>query len=200
MRDVFDVTPPMLKESAYALGSTTWEVVFKVVLPYTKAGVIGGIMLGLGRALGETMAVTFVIGNFNQLDSLSPVPGRQQHHLGAGQRIRRGRQRPAPGGADLPGPGAVLHHLRGALAVQAAAGTAEEAAKEPRHERGHRRAPGPGGRPQPRARAHVRPAQARQQGGALAVAGRHGVRHVLAGVDSLGNRAAGRRRAWRGRP
>jgi phosphate transport system permease protein len=69
MRDVFDVTPPMLKESAYALGSTTWEVVSRVVLPYTKAGVIGGIMLG--RALGETMAVTFVIGNFNQLDSLS---------------------------------------------------------------------------------------------------------------------------------
>ena len=71
MRDVFDVTPPLLKESAYALGSTTWEVVYKVVLPYTKSGVIGGIMLGLGRALGETMAVTFVIGNFNQLDSLS---------------------------------------------------------------------------------------------------------------------------------
>ena len=71
MRDVFDVTPPMLKESAYALGSTTWEVVFKVVLPYTKGGVIGGIMLGLGRALGETMAITFVIGNFNQLDSIS---------------------------------------------------------------------------------------------------------------------------------
>ena len=71
MRDVFDVTPPMLKESAYALGSTTWEVVAKVVLPHTKAGVVGGIMLGLGRALGETMAVTFVIGNFNQLDSLS---------------------------------------------------------------------------------------------------------------------------------
>ena len=71
MRDVFAVTPPMLKESSYALGSTTWEVVFKVVLPYTKTGVIGGIMLGLGRALGETMAVTFVIGNFNQLNSLS---------------------------------------------------------------------------------------------------------------------------------
>ena len=71
MRDVFEVTPPMLKESAYGLGATTWEVVYKVVLPYTKAGVIGGIMLGLGRALGETMAVTFVIGNFNQLDSLS---------------------------------------------------------------------------------------------------------------------------------
>jgi phosphate transport system permease protein len=71
MRDVFDVTPPMLKESAYALGSTTWEVVYRVVLPYTKTGVIGGVMLGLGRALGETMAVTFVIGNFNQLDSIS---------------------------------------------------------------------------------------------------------------------------------
>ncbi|MDO9313244.1 MAG: phosphate ABC transporter permease PstC [Burkholderiaceae bacterium] len=71
MRDVFEVTPAMLKESAYALGSTTWEVVFKVVLPYTKTGVIGGIMLGLGRAIGETMAVTFVIGNFNQLNSLS---------------------------------------------------------------------------------------------------------------------------------
>jgi phosphate transport system permease protein len=71
MRDVFEVTPPLLKESAYGLGSTTWEVVYKVVLPYTKAGVVGGIMLGLGRALGETMAVTFVIGNMNQLDSLS---------------------------------------------------------------------------------------------------------------------------------
>jgi phosphate transport system permease protein len=61
----------LLKESAYGLGATTWEVVSTVVLPYTKAGVIGGIMLGLGRAIGETMAVTFVIGNFNQLDSLS---------------------------------------------------------------------------------------------------------------------------------
>ena len=71
MRDVFEVTPAMLKESAYGLGSTTWEVVFRVVLPYTKTGVIGGIMLGLGRALGETMAVTFVIGNANQLGSPS---------------------------------------------------------------------------------------------------------------------------------
>ena len=71
MRDVFEVTPPLLKESAYGLGATTWEVVSKVVLPYTKAGVVGGIMLGLGRAIGETMAVTFVIGNFNQLDSIS---------------------------------------------------------------------------------------------------------------------------------
>lgn len=71
MRDVFEVTPSLLKESAYGLGSTTWEVVSKVVLPYTKTGVVGGIMLGLGRALGETMAVTFVIGNMNQLNSLS---------------------------------------------------------------------------------------------------------------------------------
>jgi phosphate transport system permease protein len=71
MRDVFEVTPPMLKESAYGLGATTWEVVWNVVLPYTKVGVIGGIMLGLGRALGETMAVTFVIGNTNVLDTVS---------------------------------------------------------------------------------------------------------------------------------
>ena len=71
MRDVFEVTPVLLKESAYALGATTWEVVSRVVLPYTKSGVIGGIMLGLGRAIGETMAITFVIGNFNQLESLS---------------------------------------------------------------------------------------------------------------------------------
>ena len=71
MRDVFETTPALLKESAYGLGSTTWEVVWKVVLPYTRSGVIGAIMLGLGRALGETMAVTFVIGNFSQVDSLS---------------------------------------------------------------------------------------------------------------------------------
>jgi len=71
MRDVFEVTPPLLKESVYGLGGTTWEVVWKVVLPYTRAGVVGGIMLGLGRALGETMAVTFVIGNQNQLNSPS---------------------------------------------------------------------------------------------------------------------------------
>jgi phosphate transport system permease protein len=67
MRDVFEITPPILRESAYGLGCTTWEVVGKVVLPYTQKGVIGGIMLGLGRALGETMAVTFVIGNANRM-------------------------------------------------------------------------------------------------------------------------------------
>ena len=69
MRDVFELVPTMLKESAYGLGSSTWEVMWKVVLPFTKSGVIGGIMLGLGRALGETMAVTFVIGNAFQLPS-----------------------------------------------------------------------------------------------------------------------------------
>lgn len=63
MRDVFEVTPSMLKESAYGLGATRWEVIRSVVLPYTKSGVVGGIILGLGRALGETMAVTFIIGN-----------------------------------------------------------------------------------------------------------------------------------------
>jgi phosphate transport system permease protein len=71
MRDVFEITPPMLKESAYALGCTTWEVVWNVVLPFTKVGVTGSIMLGLGRALGETMAVTFIIGNTNFLSGAS---------------------------------------------------------------------------------------------------------------------------------
>ncbi|OWY39102.1 phosphate ABC transporter permease subunit PstC [Xenophilus sp. AP218F] len=75
MRDVFEVVPVMLKESAYGLGSTTWEVVRYVVLPYTKTGVVGGIMLGLGRALGETMAVTFVIGNSSQFASGLFAPG-----------------------------------------------------------------------------------------------------------------------------
>lgn len=71
MRDVFEQTPVLMKEAAYGVGCTTWECVRYVVLPYTKNGVIGGIMLGLGRALGETMAVTFIIGNTYQLDSLS---------------------------------------------------------------------------------------------------------------------------------
>jgi phosphate transport system permease protein len=71
MRDVFEVTPVLLKESAYGVGCTTWEVMWKIVLPFTKSGVIGGVMLGLGRALGETLAVTFVIGNTNLLDNMS---------------------------------------------------------------------------------------------------------------------------------
>jgi phosphate transport system permease protein len=74
-RDVFETVPPMLKESAYGLGSTTWEVVWKVVLPYTRVGVIGAVMLGLGRALGETMAVTFVIGNAHRVARSILAPG-----------------------------------------------------------------------------------------------------------------------------
>lgn len=75
MRDVFEVVPGVLKESAYGLGATTWEVVRNVVLPYTKIGVVGGIMLGLGRALGETMAVTFVIGNAHRISASLFNPG-----------------------------------------------------------------------------------------------------------------------------
>ena len=75
MRDVFEVVPPVLKESAYGVGCTTWEVVRHVVLPYTRVGAIGGIMLGLGRALGETMAVTFVIGNAFRIHASLFEPG-----------------------------------------------------------------------------------------------------------------------------
>jgi phosphate transport system permease protein len=75
MRDVFEITPSILRESAYGLGCTTWEVVRKIVLPYTQKGVIGGVMLGLGRALGETMAVTFVIGNANRMPTSLFSPG-----------------------------------------------------------------------------------------------------------------------------
>jgi phosphate transport system permease protein len=74
-RDVFDAVPPVLKEAAYGLGCTTWEVVRYVVLPYTRVGVIGGVMLGLGRALGETMAVTFVIGNAHKISASIIAPG-----------------------------------------------------------------------------------------------------------------------------
>ena len=75
MRDVFETVPAPLKESAYGVGCTTWEVVVHVVFPYTRVGVIGGIMLGLGRALGETMAVTFVIGNANRIVGSLFAPG-----------------------------------------------------------------------------------------------------------------------------
>jgi phosphate transport system permease protein len=69
MRDVFETVPPVFKESAYGVGCTTWEVMRSIVIPYTRASVVGGIMLGLGRALGETMAVTFVIGNSNRISA-----------------------------------------------------------------------------------------------------------------------------------
>jgi len=75
MRDVFEIVPQVLKESAYGLGCTRWEVVRKIVLPYTRTGVVGGVMLGLGRALGETMAVTFVIGNAQSLSWSLFAPG-----------------------------------------------------------------------------------------------------------------------------
>ncbi|MBS0485710.1 MAG: phosphate ABC transporter permease subunit PstC, partial [Proteobacteria bacterium] len=75
MREVFQTVPARLKESAYALGSTTWEVVWDIVLPYTRQAVIGGIFLGLGRALGETMAVTFVLGNAYDLSASLLMPG-----------------------------------------------------------------------------------------------------------------------------
>jgi phosphate transport system permease protein len=75
MRDVFEAVPPIYKESAYALGCTTWEVMRSIVVPYTRTSVAGGIMLGLGRALGETMAVTFVIGNTNRISESLFGPG-----------------------------------------------------------------------------------------------------------------------------
>jgi phosphate transport system permease protein len=74
-RDVFETVPPMLKEAAYGVGCTRWEVIKNIVIPYTRTGVIGGVMLGLGRALGETMAVTFVIGNAHRVSSSILAPG-----------------------------------------------------------------------------------------------------------------------------
>ncbi len=75
MRDVFETVPAVYKESAYGVGCTTWEVMRSIVLPYTRASVVGGIMLGLGRALGETMAVTFVIGNTDRIATSLFGPG-----------------------------------------------------------------------------------------------------------------------------
>jgi phosphate transport system permease protein len=74
-RDVFEAVPPVLREAAYGVGCTTWEVVRYVVLPFARVGVIGGVMLGLGRALGETMAVTFVIGNAHKVSASILAPG-----------------------------------------------------------------------------------------------------------------------------
>ena len=129
-RDVFETVPPVLKEAAYGLGCTTWEVVRYVVLPYTRVGVIGGVMLGLGRALGETMAVTFVIGNAHQISRLDP--GARHHDLGDHrQRIHRGGRRPLHLVADRARPDPVRHHLHrargGALhaAAHRAAGSGE---------------------------------------------------------------------------
>ena len=78
-RDVFETVPAMLKEATYGLGCTTWEVMWRVALPFSRAGVVGGAMLALGRALGETMAVTFVIGNSHKRSRRSPVRARNQY-------------------------------------------------------------------------------------------------------------------------
>ena len=110
-RDVFDTVPPMLKESAYGIGCTTWEVVWNVVIPYTRVGVIGGVMLGLGRALGETMAVTFVIGNAHKISGVAACAGNddlREHR----QRIHRSGWRSLYLVADRPGPDPVHDHLR----------------------------------------------------------------------------------------
>ena len=109
-RDVFLTVPPVLKEAAYGVGCTTWEVVRKVVLPYTRVGVIGGVMLGLGRALGETMAVTFVIGNAHRISASHPGAGH--HHLRLHrQRVQRGGRRPLHLVADRARPHPLRHHL-----------------------------------------------------------------------------------------
>ncbi len=110
MRDVFEQTPVMMKESAYGIGCTTWEVIWRIVLPFTKNGVIGGVMLGLGRALGETMAVTFIIGNTYQLDSISLyMPGNSITSALANEFAEA--EKPARGGADGAGPDPVRYHL-----------------------------------------------------------------------------------------
>ena len=92
MRDVFNAVPPELKESARALGSTTWEVVSHVSLPYTRTAVVGAIFLGLGRALGETMAVTFVLGNAHDFSSLAADAGA----IPSPQRSPTSSPRPTP--------------------------------------------------------------------------------------------------------
>jgi phosphate transport system permease protein len=74
-RDVFETVPSVLKEAAYGMGSTTWEVIWSIILPYSRSGVVGGVMLGLGRALGETMAVTFVVGNAHRISTSLFAPG-----------------------------------------------------------------------------------------------------------------------------
>ena len=109
-RDVFDAVPPVLKEATYGLGCTTWEVFKHVVLPYTRVGVIGGVMLGLGRALGETMAVTFVIGNAHKVSASILAPGTTISAVDR-QRIHRGGRRPLHLVADRARPDPVRHHL-----------------------------------------------------------------------------------------
>ncbi len=126
MRDVFDTVPAMLKESGYGLGATTWEVIWKVVVPHSRVGIVGGIMLGLGRALGETMAVTFVIGNAHRISSSLLAPGTTISSAIANEFTRGGR-RPVYLLVDCAGAAAVPHHVhgdRGGAGDAAQAGTA----------------------------------------------------------------------------
>ena len=109
-RDVFEAVPPVLKEAAYGVGCTTWEVVRYVVLPYARVGVIGGVMLGLGRALGETMAVTFVIGNAHRVSASLLAPGTTISATHR-QRVHRGGRRSLHIRADCAGIDPVRHYL-----------------------------------------------------------------------------------------
>ena len=123
--DVFKTVPPVLKEAAYGVGCTTWEVVRNVVIPYTRVGVIGGIMLALGRALGETMAVTFIIGNSFRISVLDLRAG---HHDLGGDRLRiRRERRPASVRPDPARPVAVRADL---LRARGRAADADAAGKE----------------------------------------------------------------------
>ena len=135
MRDVFEIVPPMLKESAYGLGATTWEVVWNVVLPYTKVGVVGGIMLGLGRALGETMAVTFVIGNAHRLNASLLAPGNSIASALANEFTEAVGDLYTSALIEL-GLILFLHHLHRAGAVEVAADAARPSAKAGEPERG----------------------------------------------------------------
>ena len=110
-RDVFETVPPMLKEAAYGLGCTTWEVMWRVVLPFARAGVVGGAMLALGRALGETMAVTFVIGNAHHIHESLFAPGTTISATIANE-FSEATTRTLSVVADRAGPDPVLHHLR----------------------------------------------------------------------------------------
>ena len=131
--DVFKTVPPVLKEAAYGVGCTTWEVVRNVVIPYTRVGVIGGIMLALGRALGETMAVTFIIGNSFRISSSIFAPGTT---ISAAIAIRICRKRrPASIRPDPARPVAVradvLRAGRGAADAAAAGKEGGELSHEP---------------------------------------------------------------------
>ena len=103
--DVFKTVPPVLKEAAYGVGCTTWEVVRNVVIPYTRVGVIGGVMLALGRALGETMAVTFIIGNSFRISG--SIFARRNHNLGGDRQRVCGKRRVAPIRPDTAGLAAI---------------------------------------------------------------------------------------------